>query len=265
MDISSLKAKYDALRGEVHHKAQILKGLDGESADEIPEKDDLFIRDCPVQCEGSVRYYSGRLVRGGPEELKALDIEEKTSEGDRARYVFEKTESDGMTMERVLKKTDSHKLKAEVHEKDSEAPRVLLEEIRFVEAGLSPDIEERSENLKHTILDLADRVKGLNAAGGGGDKSPEEITLNNVAVPSDEGTVLIVSGKIIREPADGAYSTIDLAVSGDNRPRVEYYFARSKDYDFYKRAEDDEKESTQIFDKDGPKLVLFTEEHQFSL
>lgn len=264
MDISPLRAKYNELRTEVYEKASLLTKYDDTPADQLPEdKSMLYLQDCPVECpDGSIKTYSGKIILDPlNDDLSSLDIEEKCADGSEARYVFEKAAK----KESVLKKTDTHKLKAEIIKTNSGPPEVILEEIRFVESSLAPEIETKSESLKNSILKFADQVKTLNDSENDKDKSKKIISISNVSLTSDEGAKVFVSGKIITDSVDGDYSAIDLKVMQENKVQSKFYYAKGTDYNYFKKQEEDTIESTQIFDKGGPKLVLFTEKHLFNL
>jgi len=262
MDISSLKTQYESLRTEVQNKANLLKSLDGSPEDSIPEEGDLFVKDWQMQCGGETRLFTGRVVlQGGDGAFQAADIEEKASDGSTTRYLYEKKAD----AERILLKTDTHKLKADVQQKTSGPPEITLEEIRFVEAQNAPEIERRSESLRKSVLEMADRLQVLNDSASDLDKSSDVISIKDAAMPSEDGSSVTVSGKVVRDSAQGAYSSIELIVSRNGEESEEYYFSRSTDSDYCKKTESDRMESAQIFDRAEPKLVLFSEEHRFSL
>ncbi|GEM_PF-2039507 len=266
MDISSLKTQYESLRTEIQNKASLLKSLDGSPEDAIPEQGDLFVKDCQLQCGGEMKLYTGRVVLQGKDgAFQAADIEEKSADGSTARYLYEKKVDSDLTSERILLKTDTHKLKADVIERKSGPPEVTLEEIRFVEAQNAPEIDERSEKLRKSVLEMADRIQVINDTGPDLDKSPDVISIKDAAISSQDGIPLTVSGKVVRDAAQGSYSTIDLTVSRNGEETEAFYFSRGSDSDYCKKTECDRMESAQIFDRAEPKLVLFSEENRFSL
>jgi len=266
MDISSLKTQYESLRTEVQNKANLLKSLDGSPEDSIPEEGDLFVKDWQMQCGGETRLFTGRVVLQGKDgAFQAADIEEKASDGSTTRYLYEKKADADKSSERILLKTDTHKLKADVQQKTSGPPEVTLEEIRFVEAQNAPEIDRRSENLRKSVLEMADSLQGLNGTASDLDKSPDVISIKDAAMPSGDGASVTISGKVVRDSAQGAYSSIELIVSRNGEESEEYYFSRSTDSDYCKKTDSESMESAQIFDRAEPKLVLFSEEHRFSL
>lgn len=266
MDISSLKTQYESLRSEIENKASLLKSLDGGPEDNIPEEGDLFVKDCQLQCGGETKLYTGRVVMQGQDGVfQAADIEEKSGDGAVTRYLYEKKADSELTTERILFKTDTHKLKAEVVERKSAPPEVILEEIRFVEAQNAPEIDLRSEKLRKSVLEMADRIQLINDTGADLDKSPDIISIKDAAISSQDGRTLSVSGKVVRNNGQGTYSTIELTVSRNGEDTEEYYFSRGSDSDYCKKTESDRMESAQIFDRAEPKLVLFSQEHRFSL
>jgi hypothetical protein len=264
MDISALKNQYETLYREVHQKADLLKKLDDSGADAFPEASgDLFVRDCQIEGDTS-RVYSGRVAFNPSDgSLNTVDIEEKAADGSVVRYKLDREQGDTANQSVLVKKTDTVKLKATVLEKPSSPHMITLEEIQFVEAALAPEIDTKSEQVKGTVLEMAKIVESLDISESDSDKADNIIIVKNATATSPGGESISLAGKVVRDPSTGGYSTIELMGTMSDNRNIEFYFSRSNDFDYYKKADESATESTQIFEKGGPRLVLFTQEHRF--
>jgi len=266
MDISSSIHRYEALYREVQQKAELLKDMDGSPADAFPDDSgDLFVRDCPAGPDASTTY-SGRVAfNPGDGSLRIVDIEEKAADGSTVRYKLDSTEGGDSSQSVLLKKTDTMKLKATVLQKPSSPREVVLEEILFVEAALAPEIDTKSEQVKSAVIGMAQSIEALGNSGPESGKTEMTIQVNNAIITTPGGEHISLAGKVVKDPSGTGYSTIELMGTMSNNRNMEYYYSRSNDFDYYKKADDTLSESTQIFEKGGPKLVLFTQEQRFTM
>jgi hypothetical protein len=263
MDISSLKNQYESLYREINDKAEIVKKLGGDNP--VADTGDIYVKDSALPGDEH-KVYTGRIVLNpGDGSVQTADIEEKSADGSTARYQLERSTSDDITKSSLLKKTDTQKMKAVTVEKPSSSPEVVLEEMQFVEAALVPEIDSKSEHLKAAVLEAARTVEKPGNAECETGTAPGETIVKDAVLSMADGESLHLSGKVVKDPASGEYSMIDLMGTREKKHPMEFYYTKSKDYDFYKKADETAMESTQIFEQGGPKLVLFSQTNRFSL
>lgn len=259
MDINSMKSKYEGLKGEILTKGRNLAKVDNTAADLSPDPGDVFVQNYNLESSdgGKVAVTGGvRLENGGAPSH--IDLEETAPDGAKARYVFDKDTKDGATASLYLKKTDILKQKATVMEPSDKPATLKIEETNFVESALSPQIEERSEKLKGQVLDAAESVALLDNSDADKDKRPGIINVDKAVAFSPKSGKQVFSGTVERSADGERFDKVEIADTQGN----EYYLTKTSNYDFYKKAAPDSMESTQIFDKGGPKLVLFQEEKE---
>jgi len=261
MDVSPLKAKFDSLRGEVAGKGDALARLDNSPEDQFPEKGDVFVRDCPAGEEG--KSFTGSLQLNRETGRPAMiDLEETAPDGSRTRYLYKEEKSEDSTTATFLKKSDTHKLKATLTEKPGSLARVRMEEINFVESALNPEIESRSEAVKKSVVDAGSSVEMLDNTDLDRNKAPGVVQVENAPVFSPGGGKREFTGTVTAG-GSGGFSQIELVEGVKGEPQAEYYFVSRKDCDYYKKSGINREESTQIFDREEPKLVLYQEDTLF--
>ncbi|MDQ7825519.1 MAG: hypothetical protein RDV48_22155 [Candidatus Eremiobacteraeota bacterium] len=260
MHIASFAEKLNSLTSEVASKAKIIASLDGSTHDAIQEEGDIYVSELPADHGGTI---TGRVLcaggTGGMDSYQAVDIEEKNPDRGSARYQMEKKDHGEHSEFTILKKTDTHKLKATVLERPSEPASVVLEETQFVEAALAPEIDSLSEELRKEVRQVAEAVIGADNTALDSESAKGTVNINNATVKIADGKTLEVSGHVMCDPS-GILCSAELTGKLPEGGATEYYFVRGSDSDFYKKSAGPRMESAQIFEKDGPKLILYSEE-----
>ena len=261
MDINSLRIKYQTLKSEVLKKGEPIQKLDGSEHDMYPEQGDVFVKEHQLSTDdGKTLTYTGNVRSNSDGSIARVDIEESSGDS-KSRFVYDK----GSLGETLTKKTDTLKMKVDVSEEPGSAKKVRMEETNFVEAALNPEIDSRSEKLKSAVLEAASSVELLDNAENDKDKTPGVIKLEDALVFAANGSKRHFSGTVVKDKEGTGFEKIELLEKNGEAGETEFYFTKGSDFDYYKKTTPQTAESAQIFEKGGPKLVLFQEEMEFEL
>ncbi len=257
MDAGGIRAKFNNLQNRVAGKGREVLKFDDKEQDLFPGPGDVYVRDVPTRGDVTMTGVVQKNLKTG--DFNRIELEEK-GHGGKVQYKYSLKEEKGSRSKTVLMKTDTRKETGILTRRDNGQDTISFEEMIFFESAVSPQLESRSESIKEKVQNVAQWVNLLDNTPADLDPAPGSVMLDGTKVFGPKGSMGEFSGRVTRDPSDGRLSSVELSVAVEGKFAGEYHLVTNDNFDYYKTASPDEAKSTQIFDKNGPKLVLLTEQ-----